>query len=439
MKTHDSHANLLHLLQAKEASNEVIKEEEILRITGWKESTFRTYLSKDQLSDFICEIENGIYEASNTIGLTDIEFTKLLSQSKHRRSLGHNCKSRLAKALLRKSKDNMLLALELYNRPSLENRLDGFVLCFCIAWEQLLKSILIEEKGEKTIYKNKNKTTGFHQTLSLRECVERVYSADNLIRKNIEKIALYRDHAVHLLMPEVQGIMSRVFQSGILNYSTEFQRFSETSFISSSHSGMISLVGDIRSVSNRVLYSNYGKSVGIEIASLIEDLEKEVDKLDDIQFAIPLDVKLVFAKEDKDGGVITLAKAEDGMEGLRRAIVVEKPTERSETHPYRESSAIKEINSRLYLAYSEELLNKHLPKRNKDTGKPEINSHCFRSVAEKLKWRRSNNKYHYKSHDPEYHYYSDSAIDEFISKIMSHDKYLEKAKSDYSYHQKKKR
>lgn len=34
----------------------------------------------------------------------------------------------------------MMLALELYNRPSLDNRLDAFVLCFCTAWEQLLKA-----------------------------------------------------------------------------------------------------------------------------------------------------------------------------------------------------------------------------------------------------------------------------------------------------------
>lgn len=331
----------------------------------------------------------------------------------------------------------MLLALELYNRPSLENRLDGFVFCFCIAWEQLLKSILIERHGEKSIYKGKNKATGFKQTISLRECIERIYKPDDLSRKNIEKIAFYRDQAVHLLMPEVQGIMSRVFQSGVLNYSVEFQSFTEIPFISSSHSGMISLVGDVRSVSNTVLHSNYGKDIGGEISSLIEDLTEEAARFDDIKFAIPLNVKLVFAKKDEDGNVIPIAKAEEGMEGLRKAIIVEKPTERSETHPYRESAALKEINTRLQTMYSEEMMAEYLVKRNKNTGKPEVNSHCFRSVVEKLKWKNSNNKYHYQSKDPEYHYFSDIALDEFVEKVMKNKEFLKKAKSDYSKRHKK--
>jgi len=93
--------------------------EEILVATGWKYSTFKTYFIKGQLSDFITEISEDLYESSNIQIITEIEFAKLLSQSKHRRGLGHNCKSKLSKALLRKSRDNMLLALELYNRPSL--------------------------------------------------------------------------------------------------------------------------------------------------------------------------------------------------------------------------------------------------------------------------------------------------------------------------------
>jgi hypothetical protein len=347
MKVPASINQLFELLQAKESSNQEVSEIEILQVTGWKKSTLITYLNKDQLSDFLHEVREGVYEASNVAGLTPVQFLQMLSQSKHRRGLGHNCKSRLAKALLKKSRDNMLLALELYNRPSLENRLDAFVFCFCIAWEQLLKAILIEQNTEDIIYKGKNKKTGFRQTISLRECLEKVYKPDSLVRRNIEKITFYRDQAVHLLMPEVQSIMSRVFQSGVLNYSTEFQDFTELPFISPSHSGMISLVGDIRSISNTALNSIYGKMAGGEISALINELTKEAESIDDIQFAIPLNVKLIFAKEDNKGNVIRIAKADEGMEGLRDAIVIEKPTERSKTHPYRESNALKEINRKI--------------------------------------------------------------------------------------------
>ncbi|WP_217627954.1 DUF3644 domain-containing protein [Vibrio parahaemolyticus] len=190
-----------------------------------------------------------------------IEFSKKLSQSKHRRGLGHNCKSKLAKALLRKSRDNMLLALELYNRPSLENRMDGFVMCFFTAWEQLLKAMIIEEHGESTIFK-KLKRNGVKETISLREAINLIFPDGNKVKANLEKIVFFRDQAVHLLMPEIQGIASRLFQSGVLNYSAKFEEFSEQSFLNSSHTGMISLVGDFKYPPVSVLKTNYGE-VGV--------------------------------------------------------------------------------------------------------------------------------------------------------------------------------
>jgi EC042_2821-lke REase/Protein of unknown function (DUF3644) len=432
MKVASSHKNLLDLLQQKELKGEAISQEEILEASGWQSTTFITYWNKGQLSDFLNEVGNGYFEASNSVGLSVQQFTQMLSQSKHRRGLGHNCKSRLAKALIRKSRDNMLLALELYNRPSLENRMDCFVLCFCIAWEQLLKSILIESKGEESIFRKSRNSGGIRETISLRECLSEIYDVNDLVRKNIERIVFYRDQAVHLLMPELQSIMSRVFQSGVLNYSTKFQEFTQQPFISSSHSGMLSLVGDLKQPSIAILHSNYGKEVGNEISSLVTDLTDEAKSLDDIQFAIPLNVKLVFARSDDQGNMITLARAEEGMEGLKQAIILEKPTDREKTHPYKESDAIREINKRLYEKYSTSTLEIKLVSRNRKTNRAEINTHCFRSVVAKLKWKNSNNRYHHENKDPEYHYYSDFAVEEFIEKVMGIEGYLENARRSNS-------
>ena len=145
----DSQRAFFDLLSNAEKASKTVSKSEILNATGWKEVTLRTYQDKGQLADYLTEITPEEYEVSRVSHLTPQEFARRLSQSKHRQGLGHNFKSRLAKALLRKSKDNMMLALELYNRPSLENRLDGFVLLFCVAWEQLLKAELIKRDGER--------------------------------------------------------------------------------------------------------------------------------------------------------------------------------------------------------------------------------------------------------------------------------------------------
>ena len=140
----------------------------------------------------------------------------------------------------------MILALELYNRPSLENRLDAFVLLFCTAWEQLLKAVLIERDGEDSIFEDQEIKGRQKETISLRKALEKMYEGKDAKRRNLERIKYYRDKATHLLMPELQLLISRVFQSGVLNYAEEFELFAEQPFIDSAGGGLMTLVGDFR-------------------------------------------------------------------------------------------------------------------------------------------------------------------------------------------------
>lgn len=430
MKISKSLEALFYFLKEKEVNGEKFTINEVLIAAGWKSTTFKTYWAKGQLSDFISSIDENTFEASNCQNISAIEFSKLLSQSKHRRGLGHNCQSKLAKALLTKSRDNMMLALELYNRPSIENRMDAFVMCFCTAWEQLLKAVLIEENGEDSIFRKGNKR-GFKETISLRESLEKLFPENSKVRKNIEQITIFRDQAVHLLMPEIQGITSRIFQSGVLNYSSYFEKFTEVPFLSNNSSGMISLVGEFKTPPISVLKSIYG-DIATDILELATTLQQEVDEKNDIEYAIPLNVKLVFATSDDDGNTITLAKADEGIEGLKKALVIEKPVDRSKTHPFLQKDAIAEINKKLYEDYNVEKLNKNLVYKDITTGKKIINKNCFDAVICKNEWKKTNNKYHHKNSNPEYHYYSQALVNEFINKVMAHENYLGNTKKWYN-------
>jgi hypothetical protein len=331
-------------LKTKEIKNTSFTRGQVLVATGWKESTFKSYLAKGQLSDFVSLNDDGNLEASNTLNISFKQFEKKLSQSKHVQSLGHNCKSKLAKSLLRKSRDNMLLALELYNRPSLENKIDGFVMLFCAAWEQLLKAMIIENTGEKSIYKKTR--AGTKETISLRESLDRVFVQKGKVKDNVLKIVDLRDKAVHLLMPELQGIASRIFQSGIFNYSSKFEEFCEVPFINTSNVGMLSLVGDFKTPPLPMMKSIYGNAA-TEILELASDLTRAVEESNDVSFAIPLNVTLQFATEGDGGTQIILAKAEDGVPGLQKALTIIKSVDAEKTHPYRHGDAIKQINKSL--------------------------------------------------------------------------------------------
>ena len=88
MKISKSLSSLFKFLQEKERNGTSFALETVLSATGWKATTFRTYWIKGQLADFISETPEGLYEASNCQNISEVEFSKLLSQSKNRRGLG---------------------------------------------------------------------------------------------------------------------------------------------------------------------------------------------------------------------------------------------------------------------------------------------------------------------------------------------------------------
>jgi hypothetical protein len=426
MATNDRQIKFFEFLKAKEKTNKSFTVDEVLNATGWKKATFSAYWAKGQLSDFVSQNDDGDLEASNTLNITFKQFEKKLSQSKHVQSLGHNCKSKLAKALLRKSRDNMLLALELYNRPSLENKLDGFVMLFCAAWEQFLKAKVIEASGEESIYKKQN--GGTRETISLRNTLDIVFAKDDIVKKNVLQIVDLRDKAVHLLMPELQGIASRIFQSGVFNYASEFETFCEIPFINTSNVGMLSLVGDFKTPPLPMMKSVYG-SAAAEMLELATDLTKAVEESDDVAFAIPLNVTLQFATKDGKGTQIILAKAEDGVPGLQKALTIIKSVDAEKTHPFRQGEAIKEINKRLLERFDLKTRESCLVARK--SNKPTFNPNCFQSLVYKFKWKNANNKFHHFLSTANTHLYSEAAIEHIIESITTKADFLTKSKSDY--------
>ena len=59
---------------------------------------------------------------------------------------------KLEERLLEKSKEAFCMAIELYNKPTIRYRIEGFAIFICNAWELMLKAYLIVKEGEDSIY-----------------------------------------------------------------------------------------------------------------------------------------------------------------------------------------------------------------------------------------------------------------------------------------------
>lgn len=409
--------------------------EQMAKAARLKLGTVRTYLSKGYFSSFLTEVEEkNCYLVTGVKRLSDAEFHQEITQTQTIRDLGYNCSNPLAKALLRKSRDNMILALELYNRPSLENRLDGFVILFTLAWEQLLKARIIEEYGEKYIFR-KVKAGRNRETLSLGECLEILYQHNDLVRKNIEEIKYYRDEATHLLMPELQGLLSQVFQSGVLNFAEAFRAFAHTPFVPKSSIGLFTLIVLQDKPTPAILRANYGAETASEILDLIQRVENNIVIADDSRFAITIDYSLVFTKNPQNAD-ITLSNVNDA---TKEAIIISKPVDYRRSHPF----FTKDVEVEVIRLLKDKLSPADLKERERADSKGRMilfNSHDFKCVVFKERWKKTDkNEFHITIPMPgsEQHQYSLKAVEFIVERIIKDKDYLTRARSYYRNRPKK--
>lgn len=91
----------------------------------------------------------------------------------------------LERRLKDKAIEAFLLAIEIYNKPTIKYRVEGFSFFIINAWELLLKSYIIRRDGNKAIYYKDNPG----RTLSLENCIKKVFTNENdPLRINLERI-----------------------------------------------------------------------------------------------------------------------------------------------------------------------------------------------------------------------------------------------------------
>ncbi len=392
----------------RDRSGKSVTDEEILEATGWKRSTWKVYSGNGVLDPFLAPVSAGTYKVVCPPDIDEWEFHRRLSQSPQRRHIGAPCKQALARELVKKSRDNMILALELYNRPSLENRLDAFSMLFCTAWEQLLKAELIEQDGETAIFRPQ-KPGRRRESISLSDAVAKCFDQNDLVRKNLETIEELRHGATHLLMAPLQAPLSRLFQAGVINFSTRFKEVAAEPLLPRSAVGLLSLVGDDSLPDATDLKKLYGEITAADIAELAAELGTEIRSVNDPRFAVTVEYRLALTKKEKDGDIM-LATAADG---ANTGLVLVKPVSVDKTHPFRAAEVLTEVTMRTSLPF---------------------NRHDLQAVLHKEGWKNSDNEFHHLQLNPDTSKYSEKAVAYICRCITQRPEYLQNARESLSHH-----
>jgi hypothetical protein len=130
---------------------------------------------------------------------------------------------RAVKDALQKARDSALLAVEVYNKPAVTFKSDGYITLMVIAWTSLFHAIFYR-KSVKPYHRKPNgryeRVDGDYRHWELGECLKQYYCNDtgNPVRKNLEFFIPLRNKIEHRSMPEIDATIFGECQAMLLNF-----------------------------------------------------------------------------------------------------------------------------------------------------------------------------------------------------------------------------
>ena len=324
---------LADTLRMYESSGVKVSPEELAEKSGYTLSTVKTHYSKKLKDRFIFSDIDGQWSVIGMLQTSNEDFISLMKQTN--RPLAETEEQRITKLLIKKSKESFVVALESYNRPSLENRVEVFCILAINAWELILKSKIVNNEGKDAIFRSDGKS------LSISECINKLYADNDPIKENLSSTVELRDKATHLLIPEIQNSLSRIFQSTVFNYVDAFRGITGINPVAGQNTGLLSLVVDGADADFVVLKRQYGEGIANSITEFLSKHNKKEKALNSSAYSIPIDYQLTLTKA-KNNSDITLGTGTTG----QSAMIITKAKDPSLTHPYRFNEVISKINKK---------------------------------------------------------------------------------------------
>lgn len=241
----------------------------------------------------------------------------------------------------------------------MKNLVEAFTIMMVNAWELLLKAEILKVEGYDKIFYDDDRS------LSVSDALKRRLQEKDPVLINLEILIDLRDQAVHLLIPELQPQLSRLFQATVLNYQTRYKNEMGNAPLAGQSVGMLSLVLDGPKPEIALIQKQYGKHTANSVSKFINKFNKTAMEVDSTEFSIPIDYRLALVKRE-DESDLSLSVGDEG-EG---AIIITKTRDPELTHPYHQREALDEINKRQDIAFIKSgafqaVLSKHRIKKQK--------------------------------------------------------------------------
>lgn len=311
------------------------------------------------------------------------------------------------KLLIEKSKEAFLMAIEIYNKPTIKYRVEGFSFFICNAWELMLKAYLIQKNGEPSIYYKNGRT------LSLEACIKKVFTNNkDPLRKNLESIIDLRNTATHFITEDYEQIYAPLFQANIINFVNKANKLVGIDVTEKIDQHFLSLSVSVDQLDDNVVKSRYSPYIAKQIfkqKKRITDIDKAEGS--STSYRIPIDHRIYITKNKKDADfIVSIAKNSDS-----QVKIIQKIQDPKNTHPFSYNAIVTQVCNRLEAKHITLTCNNEKVKFNK----------YYLGLFIKFYNIKSNVKFAYNikyGHNDGLYTYSQSFIEFITSKLINNPK-----------------
>jgi len=209
--------------------------------------------------------------------------------------------------LLQKSIEAFLMAIEIYNKPTIKYRVEGFSFFICNAWELMLKAHLIKTKGNGSIYYTNNPG----RTISLENAIKDVFTNNkDPLRLNLEKIIELRNTSTHFITEEYEMVYVPLFQACVLNFNDKIFDFFGVDMTEIIPQNFLTLSVSLKALNESEISAKYPEIISEKLFSTKKSID-ELSNVENSKFAININMNHYITK-DPGKADITMRIAKDG-------------------------------------------------------------------------------------------------------------------------------
>lgn len=245
----------------------------------------------------------------------------------------------IEKKLAEKSIEAFIMGLEIYNKPTIKYRIEGFSFFICNAWELMLKSHL-SKKYEHTIIYYKDSP---ERTISLEKCLELVFTNDkDPLRINLEKIVSLRNTSTHFITEDYERVYAPLFQACVINFVNKIKEFHDIDITEFIPQNFLTLSVSLDDLSDEQIRAKYTPQLAEKLIIDRNDINVMTEKTNH-KFSITIQQNLYITKKQKDADFnIAVTRDADA-----KGNIIKELRDPSNTHKLSFKHLIDEVNAQL--------------------------------------------------------------------------------------------